>query len=86
MLCALADGGRWTWRHPKVQETALHTAAAQGHAEAIRILLEAGAYVHQEDAVTPTPFVANQLLLCEPQAQKKAIRDGIVIDSRLWSH
>lgn len=49
MLCALADGGRWSWTHPKVSETALHAAARQGHAEAVRILLEAGAYAHAED-------------------------------------
>ena len=49
MLCALADGGRWSWTHPKLAETALHAAARQGHSEAVRTLLEAGAYVHAED-------------------------------------
>merc|ERR1719506_3320006 len=49
VLTALANGARWNWRHPKCDETALHTAAAQGHDEVVRLLLEAGAYVHTED-------------------------------------
>jgi ankyrin repeat protein len=50
MLHEFANGARWNWRHPKLDETALHAAAQQGHSEAVRILLEAGAYVHTEDA------------------------------------
>eukprot|EP00658_Telonema_sp_P-2_P022001 TRINITY_DN18780_c0_g1_i1.p1 TRINITY_DN18780_c0_g1~~TRINITY_DN18780_c0_g1_i1.p1 ORF type:complete len:279 (+),score=71.40 TRINITY_DN18780_c0_g1_i1:127-963(+) len=49
MYEALADGASWNWRHPRLGEHALHTAAELGHGEAVRVLLEAGAWTHADD-------------------------------------
>lgn len=50
LVTSLADGAQSNWRHPKNSQMPLHIAAEQGHTEAVRMLLEAGAYVHSEDS------------------------------------
>jgi len=50
MLEALSDGASWNWKHPRLGEGPLHTAAEQGYGEAVRILLEAGSWAHADDS------------------------------------
>ena len=53
VMCCPELGARaasWNWRHPRLGEHALHTAAEQGHGEAVRVLLEAGAWTHADDS------------------------------------
>merc|ERR1711865_106174 len=50
MLEALSDGASWNWRHPRLGEGPLHTAAEQGYGEAVRVLLEAGSWAHADDS------------------------------------